>query len=1054
MRSKPFIPESTRWGFVLFAALAANLAVPRSTAAQGGQHGDLSVLRLETLAAGKPTSEALPAVFSLESYDGTTKLTIDTTQMFTPGDVPGGPDDPCAGVSAEICRGDIGVKGVIPPKEDIPGFIFSVVEGPADTVPVFSGDCRGGRLNMPPGTVRSCRVTFVSADSGTDADAAVLVIKNWDTSRVPGVLPAGSLELSTVRDGLFATVDLANLRNGTEWFAGVTIGQGGSRVTIVEKLKAADWIGFVGGQCNSDDNADILNAGRLITCTVDNVALEASSESPDAVLRVETVVLGVPVTPSPTAAFKLQSVDGKQTLTLHTKQMYGAALLEDGTQEPCGGVTSDVCVGDIGAVGIEPDPRFGARFTVTVSSGPDGMVPVFSGHCGLGGRLEIPPGARRTCRVTFVHTDTTNPGADAAVLVTKNWDVSRPAGALPNGRLTLYAQPGGEETAQIELADLRNGTEWIAGVTLGEGNFALANIAEQIDAPGWTGFVGGECNSGDPADFLAPGRLLTCIVNNVAFEASVEKADAVLRVEMLLGATLKGTAAFKLESLDGKTVLPLGMDKMYRLHPSSEEPELCPGVAGDVCVGDLGVSGIIPPPKSFGEFIFSVTDKPFGTIPLFSGDCGANGRLQILPGSSNTCRVTFIRPDTGNSDADAAVLIIKDWDTSRSADALPGGRLELYAQHDGGLSGTMELADLRNGTEWIAGVTLGAHGSRATLVEKLDAPGWAGFVGGQCNSDDTSDVLTPGRLLSCTVLNMAVEVYPKPGVSIAGASVIEGDAGSKEVTLTVSLDSPPLLPVQIAYATANRTATAPADYTAKSGTLTIAAGETSGIIAVTVVGEILGEANETFAVILGPVVGGTLSVSEAIVTIVNDDDTSPPTIAAKSNVITETKSAPIAVPYTNPTATDLLDGPVPVTCQPKSGSTFPFGTTAVRCAAADKNGNIANSSFNVIVRLPTTSGAVTNPGTGKALTHVGPGQRVRVSAGGFGPGSAIDLRWVDSAGNEIAVATTTAAANGRFDVVVKVPVTAPLGAGQMTAVGVDAAGAEFVRGWLLNVVAK
>jgi hypothetical protein len=150
----------------------------------------------------------------------------------------------------------------------------------------------------------------------------------------------------------------------------------------------------------------------------------------------------------------------------------------------------------------------------------------------------------------------------------------------------------------------------------------------------------------------------------------------------------------------------------------------------------------------------------------------------------------------------------------------------------------------------------------------------------------------------------------------------------------------------------------------------------------------------------------------------------------------------------------LLDGAVTVSCLPKSGALFPFGTTQVRCSSTDRNGNVANSSFNVTVRTPTTTGAVTNPGTATALTSVAPGRRVRVSAGGFAPGSTVELRWMDPTGAEIPVAMTTAGADGRFDAVVSVPVNAPAGPGQMTATGVDSSGAEFVRGWLLTVVAQ
>jgi HYR domain len=50
------------------------------------------------------------------------------------------------------------------------------------------------------------------------------------------------------------------------------------------------------------------------------------------------------------------------------------------------------------------------------------------------------------------------------------------------------------------------------------------------------------------------------------------------------------------------------------------------------------------------------------------------------------------------------------------------------------------------------------------------------------------------------------------------------------------------------------------------------------------------------------------------------------------------------------TATDDVDGPVPVACEPKSRSWFPMGRTRVRCAATDATGNTGKASFVVTVK--------------------------------------------------------------------------------------------------------
>ena len=52
-----------------------------------------------------------------------------------------------------------------------------------------------------------------------------------------------------------------------------------------------------------------------------------------------------------------------------------------------------------------------------------------------------------------------------------------------------------------------------------------------------------------------------------------------------------------------------------------------------------------------------------------------------------------------------------------------------------------------------------------------------------------------------------------------------------------------------------------------------------------------------------------------------------------------TGSPPVAVSWTAPSATDLVDGAVSVNCSPSSGSDFSSGATPVTCSATDATGN-------------------------------------------------------------------------------------------------------------------
>lgn len=112
---------------------------------------------------------------------------------------------------------------------------------------------------------------------------------------------------------------------------------------------------------------------------------------------------------------------------------------------------------------------------------------------------------------------------------------------------------------------------------------------------------------------------------------------------------------------------------------------------------------------------------------------------------------------------------------------------------------------------------------------------------------------------------------PLPALSIADLSVAEGNGDHAHFMFEVTLDQAADGPVTVAYSTANGTATAGSDYTATSGTLTFAAGETSKTVHVDIGGDTASEANETFTVRLSNASGATIADATAVGTIVDDD---------------------------------------------------------------------------------------------------------------------------------------------------------------------------------------
>jgi hypothetical protein len=122
-----------------------------------------------------------------------------------------------------------------------------------------------------------------------------------------------------------------------------------------------------------------------------------------------------------------------------------------------------------------------------------------------------------------------------------------------------------------------------------------------------------------------------------------------------------------------------------------------------------------------------------------------------------------------------------------------------------------------------------------------------------------------------TCVNGRLRRLKKVSISIADASVSEGNAGSTTVSVPVALSAASPLAVSVGWATADGTAASGSDYTAASGRLTFAPGETQKTIAVTVAGDTVIEADETLTVQLSAPVNATIGQGSATVAIQNDD---------------------------------------------------------------------------------------------------------------------------------------------------------------------------------------
>jgi len=202
-----------------------------------------------------------------------------------------------------------------------------------------------------------------------------------------------------------------------------------------------------------------------------------------------------------------------------------------------------------------------------------------------------------------------------------------------------------------------------------------------------------------------------------------------------------------------------------------------------------------------------------------------------------------------------------------------------------------------------------------------------------------------------------------PTISTSDLSVTEGNSGTTNAVVTVTLSAASGQTVSVNYAAANATATQPADYTATSGTLTFAAGETSKTITVPVIGETVPEANETFSVGLFGAVNATITVPTSFVTIINDDvpvTVSPASLpggtvgVAYSQALSASGgTAPYSFAVTAgalPAGLSIAGGTISGT--PTAGGTFNFTVTATDSAGAP--GPFSGSqAYTLTIAAPT-----------------------------------------------------------------------------------------------------
>ena len=270
------------------------------------------------------------------------------------------------------------------------------------------------------------------------------------------------------------------------------------------------------------------------------------------------------------------------------------------------------------------------------------------------------------------------------------------------------------------------------------------------------------------------------------------------------------------------------------------------------------------------------------------------------------------------------------------------------------LSGNLDLTIAAGATTSTGTVTITAVDNDVVAADKeVTVSATATNSQGVTNPDDVP---------------LAITNDDEPGLSIADASVAEGDSGDTTLAFTVTLNPAAVSPVTVDWATADGTARAGTDYTAGNGRLTFGVGDSSKTVSVTVTGDDVDEPNETFTVTLSGASGATIEDAEATGTIRDDDDEPTVTLVLTPDSIdenggTSTVTARLNHPSSEETTVTVSVAPVSPAV---AGDYTLSGTSQLTIAAGQttSTGTVTVTSVNNAVDAPhktvTVSGTATN----------------------------------------------------------------------------------------------